>query len=239
MCGIAGIIYKNGDGAHRIGRDITSMLQAMKHRGPDSTGVALYHSPGQELIMRIKLADANTPRDLDFADDLRRHRSEVESRLRAAGAEVRSIEDVNEYTLSATLVVSRRRQAPRRLCRVGAERRSAVGRPRARDRQGPRRRQDGGVRLRPRRLLRLPRHRPRADGHRVRRRHLQRPPVLGLSVLRRRRRPQRPADELPPVAPAARARRPSLCLGVRFGDHRRVPGSGGSSLECRSRTRCA
>ena len=103
MCGIAGIIYKNGDGAHRIGRDITSMLQAMKHRGPDSTGFALYHSPGQELIMRIKLADANTPRDLDFADDLRRHRSEVESRLRAAGAEVRSIEDVNEYTLSATL----------------------------------------------------------------------------------------------------------------------------------------
>ena len=69
MCGIAGIIYKNGDGAHRIGRDITSMLQAMKHRGPDSTGFALYHSPGQELIMRIKLADANTPRDLDFADD--------------------------------------------------------------------------------------------------------------------------------------------------------------------------
>jgi glutamate synthase domain-containing protein 1 len=103
MCGIAGIIYKNGNGAHRIGRDITSMLQAMKHRGPDSTGFALYHSPGQELIVRIKLADANTPRDLDFAEDLRRHRREVESRLRAAGAEVRSIEDVNEYTLSATL----------------------------------------------------------------------------------------------------------------------------------------
>ncbi len=95
MCGIAGIIYRNGNGAHRIGRDITSMLQAMKHRGPDSTGFALYHSPGQELIMRIKLADANTPRDLEFAEDLRRHRREVESRLRAAGAEVRSIEDVN------------------------------------------------------------------------------------------------------------------------------------------------
>jgi glutamate synthase domain-containing protein 1 len=28
MCGIAGIIYKNGNGAHRIGRDMTSMLQS-------------------------------------------------------------------------------------------------------------------------------------------------------------------------------------------------------------------
>src|SRR5205085_5337540 len=103
MCGIAGIIYKNGNGAHRIGRDITSMLQAMKHRGPDSTGFALYHQPGQELVMRIKLADANTPRDLEFADNLRRHRREVETRLRATGAHVHSVEDINEYTVSVTL----------------------------------------------------------------------------------------------------------------------------------------
>jgi glutamate synthase domain-containing protein 1 len=106
MCGIAGIIYKNGNGAHRVGRDITLMLQAMKHRGPDSTGYALYHSPGPELVLRIKLADANTPRDLEFAEDLRRHRREVELRLGAAGAVVRSLEDVNEYTLTATLSYS-------------------------------------------------------------------------------------------------------------------------------------
>jgi glutamate synthase domain-containing protein 1 len=103
MCGIAGIIYKNGNGAHRIGRDITSMLQAMKHRGPDSTGFALYHTPAQELVLRIKLADANTPRDMEFEDMLRRHRREVSQRLSAAGAQVREIEDVNEYTLSVTL----------------------------------------------------------------------------------------------------------------------------------------
>jgi glutamate synthase domain-containing protein 1 len=75
----------------------------MKHRGPDSTGFALYHAPGHELIMRIKLADANTPRDLEFQDMLRRHRREVSQRLSAAGAQVREIEDVNEYTLSVTL----------------------------------------------------------------------------------------------------------------------------------------
>jgi glutamate synthase domain-containing protein 1 len=103
MCGIAGIIYRNGNGAQRIGRDITSMLQAMKHRGPDSTGFALYRTPGEELVMRIKLADANTPRDLEFADALRRHRREVESRLRAAGATIRGIEEANEYSLTVTL----------------------------------------------------------------------------------------------------------------------------------------
>src|ERR1700722_955560 len=103
MCGIAGIIYRNGNGAHRIGRDITSMLQAMKHRGPDSTGVALYHSPTHELVLRIKLADANTPRDPEFDDMLRRHRAEVQQRITAAGAQIKSVEDINEYTLSITL----------------------------------------------------------------------------------------------------------------------------------------
>ncbi len=106
MCGIAGIIYKNGNGAHRLGRDITRMLQAMKHRGPDSTGYALYRAPGQELVMRIKLADANTPRDIEFEGDLRRHRREVEHRMAAAGAIVHSLEDINEYTLLATLSYS-------------------------------------------------------------------------------------------------------------------------------------
>ena len=72
MCGIAGIIYKNGNGAHRIGRDMTSMLQSMKHRGPDSTGYALYHAPTNEYVVRVKLADSTAPRDLDFADDVRR-----------------------------------------------------------------------------------------------------------------------------------------------------------------------
>jgi glutamate synthase domain-containing protein 1 len=103
MCGIAGIIYKNGNGAHRIGRDMTSMLQSMKHRGPDSTGFALYHAPMQELTVRINLAESTAPRDLDFADDVRRRRREVESRMRAAGAEIKATEDVNEYTFSATL----------------------------------------------------------------------------------------------------------------------------------------
>jgi methylamine---glutamate N-methyltransferase subunit A len=103
MCGIAGIIYKNGNGAHRIGRDMTSMLQSMKHRGPDSTGYALYHAPTQELVLRVKLADSTTPRDLEFTQDVSRRRREVQARVKAAGAQLLSAEEINEYTISATL----------------------------------------------------------------------------------------------------------------------------------------
>ena len=70
MCGIAGIIYRDGE-AHPIGDEMTRMLQSMKHRGPDSTGYALYGEPENgALVMRYKLADANTPRDFEFADRL-------------------------------------------------------------------------------------------------------------------------------------------------------------------------
>ncbi|MGI8863130.1 MAG: class II glutamine amidotransferase [Solirubrobacteraceae bacterium] len=103
MCGIAGIIYKNGDGAHRIGRDMTAMLQSMKHRGPDSTGFALYRPPSADLVLRIKLADGGDHDEFDYADSLRRRQSEVQSRLRSAGAEVVSIENINEYTLIVML----------------------------------------------------------------------------------------------------------------------------------------
>ncbi|MHB1568777.1 MAG: class II glutamine amidotransferase [Solirubrobacteraceae bacterium] len=103
MCGIAGIIYRNGNGAHRIGRDMTSMLQSMKHRGPDSTGYALYRAPTQELTVRVKLADSTAPRDMDFAETVRRRRQQSEARLRAAGAKVLSTDEINDYTFSATL----------------------------------------------------------------------------------------------------------------------------------------
>ncbi len=103
MCGIAGIIYNNGNGAHRIGRDMTSMLQSMKHRGPDSTGYALYHPPQPELTVRINLAESTAPRDIDFAEGVRRRRRDVTLRLRAAGAEIQSTEDANDYTFSAVI----------------------------------------------------------------------------------------------------------------------------------------
>ena len=103
MCGIAGIIYR--DGTHDIGREMTAMLQSMKHRGPDSTGFALYGPPRTDngtYAMRVKLADANTPRDFEFQDRLRRHRSEIERRLVAVGATDAAYEESTEYAFNVT-----------------------------------------------------------------------------------------------------------------------------------------
>ena len=96
MCGIAGIIYRD-DTEHDVGVAMTQMLQSMKHRGPDSTGYALYHPPSNGLHLRYKLADANDPRDSEFAGRLARHQREVERRLRSLGVEIDEIERDTEY----------------------------------------------------------------------------------------------------------------------------------------------
>ena len=82
---------------------MTRMLQSMKHRGPDSTGYALYHRPTADLILRIKLDDGGGNGDLEHADRLRRRRHEVQARMRAAGAQLLSLDDINEYTIAAAL----------------------------------------------------------------------------------------------------------------------------------------
>jgi methylamine---glutamate N-methyltransferase subunit A len=101
MCGIAGIIYR--DGAQDIGRDMTRMLQSMKHRGPDSTGYALFGPAAHPVVVRYKLADANDPRDFDFSARLQRHRAEVEGRMRELGATIESVEDETDYAYRAVL----------------------------------------------------------------------------------------------------------------------------------------
>ena len=56
MCGIAGLIYK--DKSVNIGTQLQVMLQALKHRGEDSTGYALYgDTDGKNFIMRFKVGE--------------------------------------------------------------------------------------------------------------------------------------------------------------------------------------
>jgi methylamine---glutamate N-methyltransferase subunit A len=103
MCGIAGIIYRNGNGGRPLGADMTRMLQSMKHRGPDSTGFALYGPASELTLVRFTLADANDPRDFEFAERLERHRAEVEGRMRELGATIENIEVDTEYAFRAAL----------------------------------------------------------------------------------------------------------------------------------------
>ena len=101
MCGIAGIIYR--DGPHPIGHDMSLMLQSMKHRGPDSTGYALYREPAQDTTIRLTLAGSNAPRDYDFADRLVHRRVEVEQRVKNLGAQIHDVTASSDYALRLTL----------------------------------------------------------------------------------------------------------------------------------------
>ena len=102
MCGIAGIIYRDNGNAHAVGHDMTAMLQSMKHRGPDSTGYALYGQVQDAIVMRYTLADANDARDFDFEQRLEHHKREVESRLRAFGARNLEVEQETGYAYRVT-----------------------------------------------------------------------------------------------------------------------------------------
>jgi glutamate synthase domain-containing protein 1 len=100
MCGIAGIIYR--DGTQDIGSDMTRMLQSMKHRGPDSTGYALYGPSNGFYIMRYTLADANDPRDFEFDERIDRHQRQVLQRLERLGITVKNVEEETDYAYRVT-----------------------------------------------------------------------------------------------------------------------------------------
>ncbi len=103
MCGIAGLIHRGKSSS--VGSEMTAMLQALKHRGPDSTGYAVYGEPTEgDYIMRLKVAEAE---DMDrgrgihqvIADRI----EEVESILKEHGAKVKSKEAPREYSLRYVL----------------------------------------------------------------------------------------------------------------------------------------
>ena len=108
MCGIAGIIYRDGGGERHVGRDMTAMLQAMKHRGPDSTGYALYRPAGDGYVMHVKLAESNGHHDFDLVEKHRRQRSDVEGRMRSLGADIAEIEGPSEHAMTVTFGKQRR-----------------------------------------------------------------------------------------------------------------------------------
>lgn len=97
MCGIAGLIHR--DGAGQVGREMTAMLQALKHRGPDSTGYALYGEPGRnEFVMRFKVAEQeDMAKGFDIKDEIKKRRAKVDERLAALGVEVIEELDVTGY----------------------------------------------------------------------------------------------------------------------------------------------
>ncbi|MDP6621844.1 MAG: class II glutamine amidotransferase [Alphaproteobacteria bacterium] len=83
MCGIAGIMYKRRGADAAVGEALIAMLDGCQHRGPDSTGFALYHGaePG---LFRLRV----------FVDDEAASGAEIKRCLGAYQAEIVSEENV-------------------------------------------------------------------------------------------------------------------------------------------------
>jgi methylamine---glutamate N-methyltransferase subunit A len=103
MCGIVGLIHRGK--SSNVGGEMTAMLQALKHRGPDSTGYALYGEPTKgDYVMRLKVAEAE-----DMTKGRGVHKviedriTEVETILAEHGAKVKSMESATEYSLRYVL----------------------------------------------------------------------------------------------------------------------------------------
>lgn len=97
MCGIAGLIHK-GQSAD-IGGEMTAMLQALKHRGPDSTGFALYGAPdASQYVMRFKVAEQEDLKSgFDIHQQIRDRKAAADVRMAEMGAEIKEEETVTEY----------------------------------------------------------------------------------------------------------------------------------------------
>ena len=97
MCGIAGIIHRGSTG--NIGGELSSMLQSLRHRGPDSTGFAIYGVPTSgELVMRFKVAEQEeTLHGFQIAGQLVERRAEVDRRIESLGGEIVKAEEATSY----------------------------------------------------------------------------------------------------------------------------------------------
>jgi glutamate synthase domain-containing protein 1 len=97
MCGIAGLIHRRKTGD--VGTEMTNMLKSLKHRGPDSTGFALYGQPkGNELVLRFKVAEQDEmKKGFDIHGQVKARRAEVDKRLKELGAKLLKVEEATAY----------------------------------------------------------------------------------------------------------------------------------------------
>ncbi len=102
MCGIVGLIHLKG--ASNVGGEMTAMLQSLKHRGPDSTGYAVYREDAEDYVMRVKIAEAeDMDRGRGIHDVLEERLAQVDAILEEHGANVKHKERVRPYALRYVL----------------------------------------------------------------------------------------------------------------------------------------
>ena len=103
MCGIAGLIHRGK--SSNVGSEMTAMLQALKHRGPDSTGFAVYGVPSDgDYVMRLKVAEQeDVAKGHGIKQRIAERIAEVEARLAEYGAEIKAKDNATAYALRYVL----------------------------------------------------------------------------------------------------------------------------------------
>ena len=100
MCGIAGLIHKGK--TVNIGKELQDMLQALKHRGPDSTGYALYgEGESDNYIMRFKVGENVKEGSTAVNEDKSVYdsrRKQVDQHIRDLGANILQDQQLTPYS---------------------------------------------------------------------------------------------------------------------------------------------
>ena len=90
MCGIAGVI--NRKKTVNVGEQMRLMLQGLKHRGPDSTGYAMYGTPKKKgFVMRFKISENEAEKVkavIDSPEQLKERKTQVDAIMKKYGAKV-------------------------------------------------------------------------------------------------------------------------------------------------------
>ena len=106
MCGIAGVFHHRNHSD--IGSELEAMLQALRHRGPDSTGYALYGPNGaggdhaaaapNQYVMRFKVAEQEDLQSgFSIRQQMRERKEALDARLKEKGVVVSSTEQATAY----------------------------------------------------------------------------------------------------------------------------------------------
>ena len=100
MCGIAGLIHRGK--STNVGGEMKDMLQSLKHRGPDSTGYALYGDiKSDDYILRFKVGENVKEGSSAINEDSSvydKRREQVNSQITSIGATIVEEEKVTPYS---------------------------------------------------------------------------------------------------------------------------------------------
>jgi len=101
MCGIAGLIHRGK--SSDVGKELQDMLQALKHRGPDSTGYALYGEGNNQgdYIMRFKVGENVAEGSSAVKEDKSvydKRRKQVDQHIRDLGGNILNDQQLTPYS---------------------------------------------------------------------------------------------------------------------------------------------